>query len=454
MINGAVANVLDFGAVGDGVADDTVAIQAALDSGAGEVFFPDGTYLSTSLTVTAKNIILNGTGKSILVFNTTGVGLFLDATTPLQRNRHVVQNLNFTTSGGSEGGPVVSALIRNSNGLNVEYENCTFFTASVGACIDNVLGYGTSINNCVFWDITGSGVNLQQNASSAIAYSYVTNITNCDFTGLSGNGLVVNGIQTLVCNKVIFQSITGNGVIANTAGAGTQSWNMSFIGCYWESNTGTDVNFTPVADAYAYATMIGCVFVQSPTIALGNKSKVVIIGSINDGGSTTTISGSADAQASLYDTTGFVQSGAFAWFNLGSAIGSAQNTKPITFTPIFAGTGVDLGNGTLVGTFTKIGQQVTYQTVLTVGSTTNVGTGAWNISLPFVADTGLGRFTGTGMAIVGGNLYTVTCYSNSGGDYITAFTDNSAPSAEVKTGVPGAWANGDSLTLNISYWVA
>ena len=36
---GPAANVVDHGAVGDGIADDTAAIQAALDRG-GPVFFP------------------------------------------------------------------------------------------------------------------------------------------------------------------------------------------------------------------------------------------------------------------------------------------------------------------------------------------------------------------------------------------------------------------------------
>ncbi|WP_179400668.1 glycosyl hydrolase family 28-related protein [Burkholderia guangdongensis] len=44
-----VVTVKDFGAVGDGVTDDTVSIQAALDHvtsiGGGEVFFPEGTYM-------------------------------------------------------------------------------------------------------------------------------------------------------------------------------------------------------------------------------------------------------------------------------------------------------------------------------------------------------------------------------------------------------------------------
>ena len=38
-------SVKDFGAVGDGVTDDSAAIQTALDSGAKEIFFPEGEYL-------------------------------------------------------------------------------------------------------------------------------------------------------------------------------------------------------------------------------------------------------------------------------------------------------------------------------------------------------------------------------------------------------------------------
>lgn len=46
MVNGDVVNVLDFGATGNGVTDDTAAIQAAADAADGKVlFFPKGTYL-------------------------------------------------------------------------------------------------------------------------------------------------------------------------------------------------------------------------------------------------------------------------------------------------------------------------------------------------------------------------------------------------------------------------
>jgi hypothetical protein len=41
-------SVLDFGAAGDGISDDTVAIQAAINSGAATVFFPRGSYKITA----------------------------------------------------------------------------------------------------------------------------------------------------------------------------------------------------------------------------------------------------------------------------------------------------------------------------------------------------------------------------------------------------------------------
>jgi parallel beta-helix repeat protein len=71
---GAVANVKapEFGALGNNVADDTTAIQTAINDvaaeGGGVVFFPAGTYLiSAQLNITTANVLLVGVGADSII---------------------------------------------------------------------------------------------------------------------------------------------------------------------------------------------------------------------------------------------------------------------------------------------------------------------------------------------------------------------------------------------------
>lgn len=79
MIEGAVVNVLDYGAVADGSADDTAAIAAALATGA-SVYFPEGTYKTGQQTLSTAGQTLFGAGeKSIILASTADVDLFVVA---------------------------------------------------------------------------------------------------------------------------------------------------------------------------------------------------------------------------------------------------------------------------------------------------------------------------------------------------------------------------------------
>lgn len=64
-------SVKDFGAVGDGIIDDTAAIQAALNSGVKLIYAPTGTYKITTL-VLPNNVSLVGDGPAATIFDGSG----------------------------------------------------------------------------------------------------------------------------------------------------------------------------------------------------------------------------------------------------------------------------------------------------------------------------------------------------------------------------------------------
>ena len=66
----AVFNVKDFGAVGDGATDDTLAVRKAIDkartNGGGTVYFPSGRYLFTGVFTVPQNTTIKGEGRELV----------------------------------------------------------------------------------------------------------------------------------------------------------------------------------------------------------------------------------------------------------------------------------------------------------------------------------------------------------------------------------------------------
>lgn len=120
-----VVNVKDFGAAGDGVTDDTIAIQAALNSGAKLVYIPptSNSYLVGSLTMpTTTGFVLQGSGSAGMLKQKAGAGSVIKWPTRGIDISYPVQSINNIHFDGSLG---TDHIVNTSYVGNVEFSNCS-----------------------------------------------------------------------------------------------------------------------------------------------------------------------------------------------------------------------------------------------------------------------------------------------------------------------------------------
>lgn len=158
MIDGPVANVVDFGADPTGIADSYAAIQAALASNVAIIQFPAGTFKVTQTILLNRGIVFNGAGAqdgsgnngqsagvATTVINYTGTGNAIEvgaSYTEQVCNVHV-SNLMITGNVLADGGLFIGTLI----GAN----KCTFKNLGIFGFTNATAnkGYGVGIKNCI-----------------------------------------------------------------------------------------------------------------------------------------------------------------------------------------------------------------------------------------------------------------------------------------------------------------
>ena len=162
-------SVKDFGAVGDGVADDTAAIQAAMDA-AQNIYFPTGTYNITSPLYldTRKHLYGNVNGQPVISKSTatTGSGSATDVL------------------GGTESFAVKAILIlKFTDGNDIEYskvENLTFKDPSN----QNDFGiYSPFSHGCHYENVVIDGPRIGFYTRVSWLTTMINVIANCRVTG-------------------------------------------------------------------------------------------------------------------------------------------------------------------------------------------------------------------------------------------------------------------------------
>lgn len=217
-----IVSVTDFGAVGDGVMDDTAAIQAAVAAvgTGGVVLLPPGTYLVSTVNVTGKSVVFSGYGATI---NSTGANGGIYKTD--HDNKLTVQGLSFTGAGaGVKHAATPSGTVYDE----LDIIECSF---NMNSGVYGIYSSGSReprIQNCLFRNTnSGSGIYFKDTVSPFVG--------TCIF---KGQGYVGRGI---------YYPGTGNGTDAGliVRDCEIMGWDkgLEVVGCDWLVIEGSTIDY-------------------------------------------------------------------------------------------------------------------------------------------------------------------------------------------------------------------
>lgn len=182
-----VVSVKDFGAVGDGVTDDTAAIQAAITAAGvsgGNVVLSPGTYkISATLNLGAQNVSVQGNGRKVtkILQSTASLKTFNVTASYITLSSFSIEYASQGTSGGSA--------ITISGAFYSTIDDLYVYKADIG--VEYVSGANSNqLTRVVCEDCTRAGINID---SSANVMASTFQILNSNTTLCSLGCIRING---------------------------------------------------------------------------------------------------------------------------------------------------------------------------------------------------------------------------------------------------------------------
>lgn len=275
-------NIKQFGAYGDGIHDDTVSLQKALDFAyhltnasnynSLKVFMPKGKYLiSDGLNLTSSslngselsNIMIEGEGQGATVIITNFVenenAIFLNAS-----SKFTLKNLSFKNI--SNNNVDVTAIKISGSSMLIDLENIFVYNFYVGFDVSICVG---SIKNC-FANSCNCGFKVYGTSTNLInCYASQCNIkhSNVDYDGC---GYYLNTLYSVLEACASDSNTTAYYIIKN---------GITLLNCGMEGDTNGIVINTPNSNVYEAPIVInGFLFdnISKPTIKILKAQKVII----------------------------------------------------------------------------------------------------------------------------------------------------------------------------------
>lgn len=175
-----VINIRDYGAMGDGVTDDTNAIQSAINaaSAGGSVVFPRGTYMVRTLKISAKGTQLTGTRGGVRLRRLSGTEPLIDMSgTASLDSSHLRYCSLFSLT--LDGNNLPGTLVRSYYADTCVYRDVSFINCP-DVALDCVELWDTRFYDCS-WEFCGTNdlpATLFRNSTAPGTFGYSTDNTN------------------------------------------------------------------------------------------------------------------------------------------------------------------------------------------------------------------------------------------------------------------------------------